>query len=151
MLKRRQYVDDIVKEIGNAHNRYAGYYDKFSDLFYDTSVARICDRLYDWCKDNIRYEEEDENAQTTALPVGILTRGKGDCKHFASFIGGVLGSLNRLYGTGIKWYYYFTGYRKSSEPYHVFVSVDNGDHQIWVDPTPGAGDEDPTLIRRMKV
>lgn len=152
MLNSRQYVPDIISEIKSAHKRYCEYYDKISYRFEKGNTEAICNRLYQFCEDNIFYSEETDESQTTALPTGILVRGYGDCKHYALFCAGILDSLNRLYGKGIKWCYCFAGYKKEDkEPYHVFVSVDCGDYDIWIDPTPGAGNTLPTLLIKEKV
>ena len=145
LVVKEQYVRDIVKEICTAHRLYADFYDKFSDLFYNTDPETVADRLYSFCKNYISYREESKEDQTSALPTGILHRGYGDCKHYALFSAGVIGSLNRLYDCCFEAYYYFVGYRGAEEPYHVFVSIVDSDKEIWLDPTPGSGGT-PTLI-----
>lgn len=145
LIKRDQYVPDIIKEVTTAHRLFAGYYDQFSYLFYDENPGVVADSLYDFCKENIRYREEDVHFQTSALPTGILYRGYGDCKHYALFTAGVIGSLNRLYGCCLNAEFWFVGYRGAKEPYHVFVNVRDSENDIWVDPTPGSGGT-PTLV-----
>lgn len=154
MVVKRQDVDDIIAEIVGCQKRFAKYYDKFSGLFLRDSVADIAGELYDFCVHNIDYREETVKVQSSAIPTGIILRGMGDCKHYALFIGGVLGSLNRLYRAGINWCYYFAAYKPGEkEPYHVFVSVYDpvsGD-ELWIDPTPGASEKEPTLLIPKKV
>lgn len=145
LIKKEQYVPDIIKEICEAHHLYKAYYDTFSALFYSADPEIVADRIYSFCKCYIGYQEESKEKQTSALPTGILHRGYGDCKHYALFCAGVIGSLNRLYGCCFEAYFYFVGYRGATEPYHVFVSVVSGEKEIWIDPTPGSGGT-PTLI-----
>lgn len=147
LVKETQYVPDIINEVCTAHKLFSGHYDRFSELFYDTDPAVVCDNLYDFCRRYIRYREESVKEQTSAVPAGILTRGHGDCKHYALFCAGVIGSLNRLYGCCFVGSFYFVAYRRAKEPYHVFVSVKDSenDTEIWIDPTPGSGGK-PTLI-----
>lgn len=145
LIKDEQYVPDIIKEVTAAHRAFGRYYDMFSDLFYCTDLGTIADNLYNFCKDNIQYREEKVEFQSTAIPSGILHRGYGDCKHYASFSAGVLGSLNRLYGCCFESYFYFVGYGRAKEPYHVYVSLLQRDQEIWLDPTPGSGGT-PSLI-----
>jgi len=145
LIKKTQYVPDIVHEICTAHRLYAPLYDQFSYLFYSKNAADVADKLYDFCRTYIRYKEETVDFQTSAVPQGIVERGYGDCKHYALINAGVIGSLNRLYNCCFEAYFYFVGYRKASEPYHVYVSIVNGDEEIWIDPTPGSGGI-PTLI-----
>jgi hypothetical protein len=150
LIVSEQYVPDIIKEVTSAHHAFAEYYDMFSDLFYSTDPETIGNRLYSFCKSYIKYREEKVEFQTTALPTGILHRGYGDCKHYASFIAGVIGSLNRLYGCCFVAYFLFVGYGRAKEPYHVYVSIEDSDQEIWVDPTPGSGGT-PTLIVSKRV
>lgn len=145
VVKQRQYVKDIIREMLTAQRLFAPYYDCFSYLFYTPDTDKLARVLFNFCRDNIEYQEETEADQTSAIPAGILKRGYGDCKHYALFCAGVLGSLNRLYGCGLKWCFCFAAYNGSDEPYHVFVSLNDGQEDIWIDPTPGAG-ADPTLL-----
>lgn len=143
-VKENQQVSDIIKQILKAHEQYAWYYDKIALYFDDKTVSKICDRLFDFCKKEIKYNEEPDHNQTTALPTGILTRGHGDCKHYASFCGGVLDALKRKAGKDLNWCYRFVSYRPfSPSPHHVFVVVFDGDNEIWIDPTPGSEKVNP--------
>lgn len=147
LVNEKQYVRDIIEEIMFCQSLFAPDYDRISSLFLDDSPSAIAHRLYNFCKRNIAYREETDERQTSALPAGFISRGYGDCKHYALFCGGVLASLNRLYGLGLKWNYYFAGYRGADTPHHVFVSVTDTDGtEIWIDPTPGAGTEVPNLL-----
>lgn len=151
MIRDKQYVPDIINEIVTSHKLFGRYYDKFSSLFLAYEPASIAEKLFHFCKKNISYREETVDRQTSALPTGFLTRGYGDCKHFALFIAGVLASLNRLYDTGFDWCFYFDGYGDATEPFHVYVSLQDGGEEIWIDPTPGAGSELPTIHEKRVV
>lgn len=146
VIRDKQYVPDIINEILVSHRLFAPYYDQFSTLFSHRGAADLSEKLFSFCKQNIQYREETDERQTTALPTGVLIRGYGDCKHYALFSAGVIASLNRLKDYKYKWWYYFAGYRGAKEPHHVFVAIDDGDEEIWIDPTPGAGMEKPTLL-----
>lgn len=146
LIKNTQYVPDIIKEVCAAHRLFAHYYDQFSYLFYTTDPEQLGEALHRFCKNYISYREESVEYQTSAIPQGILERGWGDCKHYALFNAGVIGSLNRLYGCCFDAAFYFAGYRGAQEPYHVFVSIqESADSEIWIDPTPGSGGT-PTLL-----
>lgn len=146
-----QQVKDIIREVLNAHDEFAPYYDKIALYFDDTTIDRVCNKLYEFCKSEIAYDEESADDQTSALPTGILTRGKGDCKHYAGFIGGVLDALNRQ-GAGIKWKYRFASYDVMNKtPGHVFIVVDDEGTEKWIDPTPGAANIMPTWITDKKI
>lgn len=153
-IKEDQSVFDIMKEIPEAHKKFAPYYDQIALYFDGDSTAEICKNIYNFLKSNIRYHEEGEKDQTTALPTGILTRRYGDCKHYASFAGGVLDALNRLNDTNIDWCYRFASYKLLDRvPHHVYVSVYDEDRgeEIWIDPTPGAKNQVPVWLIDKKI
>jgi hypothetical protein len=148
LIKNEQYVPDIIKEITTAHRINGRYYDRFSDLFYSPDAGKVSDSLYDFCKKYIEYREESVEFQTSAIPTGILMRGYGDCKHYASFCAGVIASLNRLYRCCFEANFLFVAYRKVKEPYHVYVSVMDRVNEIWIDPTPGSGGTPHLIIEK---
>jgi len=138
LIHPEQTVKDIIVEVLEAHEDFAPYYDKLV-LFFDAGTTeQVCNRLYKFCKENIKYKEESEERQTSALPTGLLIRGYGDCKHYSGFIGGVLDAMNRT-GRKIKWNYRFASYNAlDSMPHHVFIVVYDNGKEIWIDPTPNA-------------
>jgi hypothetical protein len=152
-VMQRQAVPDIIRQMYSAHRQYRGYYDLIGLYFEGDTLAETCDNLYNFCKDNIRYREESEEWQTTAQPTGILVRGEGDCKHYASFIAGCLGAIERAEGIPIDWKYCFASYDWTRRtPYHVFVIVtDDEGNEIWVDPTPGAYGKEPVWMVTRKI
>lgn len=138
-----QTVPDIINEVLEAHQEFALYYDKISSFFYSPDLDKVCNNIYSFLKKNIKYKEETESDQTTALPTGILTRRQGDCKHYSGFSAGILDSLKRM-GHDINWCYRFASYRMFDKtPHHVFVVVNPGKDEIWIDPTPGANSLTP--------
>lgn len=140
VVKDDQQVRDIMERIQVTHKRSIPYYDSICMYFDRPTIKQICNALYDFCIDNIEYDEETVDDQTTAIPTGILTRGYGDCKHYASFCGGILDALNRVAGKNIDWCYRFVSTNiLNPTPHHVFVVVKDGSNRIAIDPTPGAG------------
>jgi hypothetical protein len=147
----RQDVHDIITDMCKSHQHFASYYDRFAMDFWTGDIDTTCDNIYWFLKNNISYREEKELDQTTALPTGILTRGYGDCKHYASFAGGVLDSIARQTGIPIHWKYCFASYEQSQRiPYHVFVVVDTDSGPVWIDPTPGASESMPVWVINKK-
>lgn len=138
LIAGSQRVNDIINEILTAHDLFAPDYDRIAGYFAGGSVRDICDRLVNFCRSSIVYRIETEKLQTVKSPAAILAQHTGDCKHYASFIGGVLDALNRQ-GAKIKWRYRFASYAPNNrEPEHIFVVVENNGTEIWADPTPGA-------------
>lgn len=147
LITQDQDVNDIIKQVIAAHAANRAAYDKIALCFDAGTVQQICDNIYDFEKANIRYREEPVTNQTTAIPGGILERGYGDCKHYASFAGGVLDGLKRLTGKKIDWNYRFVSYQLwKPVPYHVFVAVRQGNKEFWIDPTPGAIGKQPVWV-----
>jgi hypothetical protein len=144
-IKDRQKVSDIIREVCAAHKEFAPYYDEIAPFFAGDNLQDTCQHLYDFCKRYIKYHEEPEADQTTGLPSRLLSIGKGDCKHYSGFIGGVLDALNRIEGRKIKWSYRFASYDLLNKtPHHVFVvAFDAAGKEIWIDPTPGADGKTP--------
>jgi hypothetical protein len=150
-VMQKQEVKNIMREIYESHADFRKYYDKIAGFFWTGDIAGTCNNLFTFCRDNIRYVEESEDWQSTALPTGILVRGYGDCKHYASFIAGCLDAISRKI-CPVDWCYCFASYKLDQRtPYHVFVIVQDGENEIWVDPTPGAGDKEPVWEIRKRV
>lgn len=139
LIKQDQKVNDIINQILISHDNYAAYYDKFALYFDADTTEKICTNIYNFLRSEIKYKEESDQYQTTALPAAILSWRQGDCKHYASFTGGVLSAIERLTGKKFKWCYRFASYDLLMKtPHHVFVVVFDGDQEIWIDPVPGA-------------
>lgn len=135
LIEDNQDVPDIIREVLNAHEHFAGDYDAIYQYFTRPTVERTCKALFDFCKENIRYVIEGEENQSTRSPAAILAMGYGDCKHYAAFIAGVLCAINRNTGQDIKWSYRFASYDVFNKiPGHVFVVVKDGPDEIWIDP-----------------
>lgn len=151
-VKSQQEVSDIISEMIRSHGEFEGYYDKIGSFFIGSSLKQTCRNLYNFCKENIRYREEPDSLQTVSLPTGILTRGYGDCKAYASFIAGCLGAIERETGEPIDWHYCFASYKlEQRTPYHVFVVVEGDNGPIWVDPTPGSDGQVPVWMLNQTV
>ena len=138
LIEENQSVSDIISTIVYAHKKNAPFYDKIAARFSGATLEDTCENIFDFCKANIPQETESEDVQTVKSPQRILkdsSDGIGhDCKHFASFAGGILDALRRQ-GQKISWCYRFASYRLfDSIPGHVFVVVKNRGKEIWIDP-----------------
>lgn len=146
LITGQQSVRGIISEILNSHKLFREHYEKIALYFDDKSSLRVCDNLYLFCKRKIRYRMEGEASQTVKSPAAIIAQGYGDCKHYASFCGGVLDAINRLTGKKIDWHYRFASYDwYNREPGHVFIVVMIKGKEHWIDPTPGAEDATPVF------
>lgn len=138
LIVDNQDVNDIISAVIESHKLFAKDYDQIWPYFYNDDVKNICSSLFNFCKKSIPYVEESDSQQTVKSPAAILAFSDlsgGDCKHYASFIGGVLDAINRNTDKNIKWIYRFASYNLfDSNPGHVFVVVNPGRNEIWVDP-----------------
>lgn len=141
IIKGDQSTRDLIKEQRAAHKFFASDYDKAAVYFSGKAVKRICRELFHFCKDYLKYQEEEKDLQTSRSPGAILTIAKNggtcDCKHYAAFVAGMLDSLNRNFGYNIDWVYRFASYDMFDKtPTHVYVVVYAGDGELWIDPAP---------------
>jgi hypothetical protein len=136
LIEQDQDVYDIMKCIEFFHKKHQVQYDQFAYRFDVGEVKDIARALWQFCKDNLDYDIETEKKQTVRSPGRMLQEGQGDCKHYASFIAGVLDSLKRQ-GKDIDWAYRFARYVNWAGKVnnHVFVVITkrNG-KEIWIDP-----------------
>jgi hypothetical protein len=137
-VTQKQSVPRIMKEIISAHKDYAADYDRIADYFYTGDDASTERMLFDFCKTNLSYNVESDSQQTVRSPTAILVLGEMrgvDCKHYASFIGGVLDALNRQGKTDLNWFYRFASYSTDDKvPEHVFIVVNDNGYETWIDP-----------------
>ena len=135
MVVADQDAYDIINRMMLKHKSCAKYYDRIAADFQGADIYDTAEKIWTFCKNNIRYDEESIDRQEVSSPQTILTRGHSDCKGYALFVGGVLDALNRM-GWNIKWKYRFASDDPENEtPGHVFiVAKDEAGREIWIDP-----------------
>lgn len=135
MLVQDQSTGDIIDAICTAHKRHAQEYSRISSFFNAGTPREVGRKIFNFLKNNVRYVIEPGSKQTVKSPAAILATGYGDCKHYSLFAGGVLQSL------GIPFAYRFASYREyDKQPQHVFVVINPGKNEIWLDPVVGQYD-----------
>jgi hypothetical protein len=142
-----QSVKDIMNEVLDSHAAFKGDYDCIADYFNDADPLRS---LFNFCKKFLPYRAEDEEDQTSRSPIAILMLADNwgvDCKHYSGFIAGVIDACNRAGYSNYDWCYRFASYDPfDSTKEHVFVVVNPGGNEIWLDPAPI--EENGTYIKR---
>lgn len=134
MLVENQSVEDIIDGIKNKHFECYREYDEIAEQFYGGDLYDVCERLWNFCRSNFKYDIEGIDKQYVSAPQTMLTRGHNDCKGYALFIGGVLDAMKRQ-GENITWVYRFASYKLfRSTPQHVFIVVNPSKENIWIDP-----------------
>jgi len=134
ILKYDQGTGDIIKELLNSHVEYQKEYDKIYPYFLGRNVKQTCENIFNFLKQNVRYDIEPGSRQTLKSPSSILAQGYGDCKQYSQFIGGILDAIKRN-KNGAEWCYRFASYNPEKQVQHVFVvCLDKQGNEIWIDP-----------------
>lgn len=153
LIKAKQTVSDIMQETLAAHEIFEKDYDKIAVRFLSYSQLSTLHKIFDFLKQNVRFEEETVQVQLTQSPAAILERGKCDCKCFALFVGGILDALSRA-GDRFEWRYCYASYKQGQRiPSHVFVEAIVNGQSVWIDPVLSELDKrtpSPAHIRKFK-
>lgn len=141
ILVEDQEVTDIISGIVKKHKECVGYYDVIYPMFdQEGSWYDVGNRLWTFCKEQIRYRVESTAWQWVSTPATILKNGYCDCKGYALFCAGVIDAMKRA-GEDVDWCYRFASYALfNSTPGHVFVVINPGTDNIWLDPVLGSYD-----------
>lgn len=134
----QQQVKDIMAGMLVKHEACKADYDLIYRDFLGGDIWDICERLFNFCVDNIKINTETEKKQYVSCPYTILERGSSDCKGYALFCAGVLDAMKRNEDMHIDWCFRFASYNfLNSTPYHVFTVVNPKQEDIWIDPVLG--------------
>jgi len=124
-----QSTNDIIKAIEQAHYQHSNEYKKIAQYFKGSTNRQTAQNIFNFLKENIVYKIEPGDRQTVKSPSALLAHGFGDCKHYAKFIAGILQQLN------IPFVYRFASYKYGEKtPGHVFVVMNPGKKEVWIDP-----------------
>lgn len=128
-MVEKQTGDDLITQLFAAHDFYKSDYDLIAKAyFYPDPVGRLWGLFK-----TFRFNAEPGEAQTMRSPYVILTSNSVDCKHYALFCGGILGSLKRS-GYNIDWCYRFASYTNDPPATHVYVVINTNYGEFWIDP-----------------
>ena len=156
VLIEDQSTGDIIQGILDNHNNYESQYDKISEMFIGDNEVETAKNVFKFLKDNVPYYVEPIEKQTLRSPSAIISIKEGaDCKSYASFINGIMSSLNRKGIFKVPLAYRFASYRYDTrEPQHVFaVLYPNTKNEVWVDPVLNKFDQrkEPVFIKDKKI
>lgn len=148
VLEPDQDVSDIMRFMPWKHKKCRAYYDRIYEFFDEESVEGIAENIWQFLKGNISYFEEPDKDQRLSTPLTILERGYCDCKGYALFSGGVIDAMNRA-GASMPWCYRFVPSTfMGTRIGHVFVVLDPGGDEVWIDPVLTRFDEDQMYVVR---
>ena len=156
VLIEDQSTGDIIQGILDNHNNYESQYDKISEMFIDDNEVETAKNVFKFLKDNVPYYVEPIEKQTLRSPSAIISIKEGaDCKSYASFINGIMSSLNRKGIFKVPLAYRFASYRYDTrEPQHVFAVLYPGTkNEVWIDPVLNKFDQrkEPVFIKDKKI
>ncbi|MGH7954837.1 MAG: hypothetical protein ACREOZ_02630 [Gloeomargaritales cyanobacterium] len=132
----KQNTDDIMTTLLKAHAKWERQYDLIYPYFLAKTPVEVCERVFDFLKNEVPYTKETEGLQTLKNPTAILTDGETvDCKGYSLFIGGILDAVKRNTNLDYDWCYRFASYDKTQRlPGHVFVVMTLLEGELWIDP-----------------
>jgi hypothetical protein len=156
VLIEDQNTGDIIQGILDNHENYQKEYDKISEMFIDDNEIETAKNVFEFLKQNVPYYVEPIEKQTLRSPSAIISIKEGaDCKSYASFINGIMSSLNRKGIFKVPLAYRFASYRyDTKEPQHVFSVLYPGTkNEVWVDPVLNKFDQrkEPVFIKDKKI
>ena len=156
VLIEDQSTGDIIQGILDNHDNYQSQYDKISEMFIDDNEVETAKNVFKFLKDNVPYYVEPIEKQTLRSPSAIISIKEGaDCKSYASFINGIMSSLNRKGIFKVPLAYRFASYRYDTrEPQHVFAVLYPGTkNEVWIDPVLNKFDQrkEPVFIKDKKI
>ena len=151
-----QNTSDIIQGILDNHDNYQDEYDKISEMFIGDNEVETARNIFNFLKQNVPYYIEPIEKQTLRSPSAIVCMKQGaDCKSYASFINGIMNSLNKKGIFRVPLAYRFASYRyDTKEPQHVFAVLYPGTkNEVWVDPVLAKFDQrkEPVFIKDKKI
>lgn len=152
LITQYQQTDDIIDELLKGHEKYKKDYDNISDQFWRGNLKDSCKYVFNYLKNNVRYNIEPDTRQSIKSPAAIFATGHGDCKHYSSVFGGLLDSWSRkkFAGKPINWCYRFANYKLfNSQPHHVFCVVKLGNSEMWCDAVLSSFDNHKPYINKI--
>ena len=144
MLVDDQDLNHIISAIKKYHGRHKADYSGIAEEFWTGDPTTTAKQLFNFCKKYVMYKVEPESDQTIKSPGRIISEGYGDCKHYSSFIAGVVDALSRK-GHPIEANYRFVSDHPGRDVHHVFAVVRGGGSEYWVDPVLDNFDERPNF------
>lgn len=129
-----QDVRDIMRGMYAKQVECRQMYDAIAEFFDADDIEGIGLNIWTFLRTEMIYAEETKKAQKVRSPKRMLTYGRCDCKGYSLFIAGVIEAMNRN-GAGIPWCFRYVPAEPATRDIgHVFVVLDPGGDEIWVDP-----------------
>lgn len=128
---------DIIDALIRNHYKYSSEYDKIFRYFDGGNVEETAYNVWNFLKDEFRYNIEPEEMQILRSPSALLASNiiGIDCKGYATFANGIMDAYRRNTGKNFDVYYRFASYDPfDNTPQHVFAVVKENGQEFWIDP-----------------
>ena len=135
---------DIIDALIRNHYKYANEYDNIYRYFDGGNVEETAFNVWNFLKDNFKYNIEPEEMQILRSPAALLSANVIgiDCKGYATFANGIMDAYRRNTGKKFDVIYRFASYDAfDNTPQHVFAVVKDNGTEFWIDPVLDQFDE----------
>lgn len=150
-LVEDQDSSDIIVFLKKNHKQNQKDYDNIAIDFWQGNAGDTAKYLFDFCKKNIAYKIEPKERQTVKTPGAIIHEGVGDCKHYSSFINGIIDALYRK-GYPVTCMYRFVSDDPGTDVHHVFAVIKDGSgREYWADPVVNTFNKRPIFYNTKNV
>lgn len=128
LIHKEGETRDIIKEVLTCFNDSRDQLTSFAPYLKGRNVKETCRNIWEFWKNNIRYEVDPEGKQFIKTPSAVWATKFCDCKSFSVAVASTLSAL------GIPGKFRFTSYGTNSlQPTHVYVVATPRDEEIIID------------------
>lgn len=129
LVKKGHNTGDIVREVLDTYKASKQQLADFAKRLAGTSSQYdTCKKIFDFVKQNIRYQEDPPGKQWVKTPARLFADKVGDCKSFSIFC------ASCLHNAGIPGVFRFVSFTNSDIPTHVYVVALVNGREVKIDP-----------------
>ncbi len=139
LIKKYQNTADIINDLLYCFKYYNTQALPLSKLYRTGNIKTDSRKIYDFIRENIKYNAEPFTSQTTSSFSRIIHDKNGDCKHSALIVGSI------GYSMGYNVFFRFVSYDKDKQLGHVYTILQDPKtkEKIIVDPLQSFNYEKP--------
>jgi hypothetical protein len=129
LVARKQTVEDIFELVKRGVRDSQAQAQLIAWYFVGENKKQTCYNIWQFLKNNIRYERETKDLQTVKTLSRLLKQDKkGDCKHFSTAVGCLLTQLNIPFVFRLVSFNYY-----DSTPTHIYVVAKVNGEDVYID------------------
>ena len=125
------FTDNIIEGLNNSLKQATKDVCKFAEIFRGSNTLESAFNLWNYVKNNVRYQRDPDGIQVIKMPGALIRNGKtqgGDCKSMSLFISS---ALNCLGAKNVRLRY--VSFLNDKIPTHVYTVFDYNGKTIPVD------------------